>query len=87
MSARNQLWELAVLEQWATALRTPSMQRAHMGCPGPHTLGTEFIRYVIEESIRVWYAHAKVRATLPVPVVCIACALCVSVWMSAERGE
>ena len=28
------------------------------------TLGTEFIRNVIEESIRVWYAHAKARATL-----------------------
>ena len=28
-------------------------------------LGTEFIRHVIEESIKVWYAHAKVRAMLP----------------------
>ena len=37
---------------------------AHMECSGPHTLGTEFIRHVIEESIRVWYAHAKARATL-----------------------
>ena len=40
------------------------MQQAHMECSGPHTLGTEFIRHVIEESIRVWYAHAKARATL-----------------------
>ena len=24
----------------------------------------EFIRHVVEESIRVWYAHAKARATL-----------------------
>ena len=46
----------AVLEQWAAALCTPSMQRAHMECSGPHTLGTEFLRNVIEESIRVWYA-------------------------------
>ena len=61
---RHQLWEPAVLEQWAAALRTPSMQRAHLECPGPHTLGTEFIRHVVEESIRVWYAHAKARATL-----------------------
>ena len=30
----------------------------------PHTLGTEFIGNVIEESIRVWCAHAKARATL-----------------------
>ena len=30
----------------------------------PHTLGTEFIRHVIKESIGVWYAHAKARATL-----------------------
>ena len=36
--------------QWAAALHTPSMQRAHMECCGPHTLGTEFIRNVIEES-------------------------------------
>ena len=40
------------------------MQRAHMECFGPHTLGTEFLRHVIEESITVWYAHAKARATL-----------------------
>ena len=30
----------------------------------PHTSGTEFLHHVIEESIRVRYAHAKVRATL-----------------------
>ena len=35
-----------------------------MDCSGPHTLGTEFVHHVIEESIRVWYTHAKVRATL-----------------------
>ena len=64
MSVRNQLRELAVLEQGAATLRTPSMQRAHMECSGPHTLGTEFIRDVIEGSIRVWYAHAKANATL-----------------------
>ena len=56
---RNQLWELAILEPWAAALRTPSMQRAHMECSGPHTPG-----HVIGESIRVWYAHAKARTTL-----------------------
>ena len=61
---RHQPWEPAVLEQWAAALRTPSMQRAHFACTGPHRLGTEFIRQVVEESIRVWYAHAKARATL-----------------------
>ena len=61
---RHQLWEPAVLEQWAAALRTPSMQLAHLECTGPHALGTEFLRHVIEESIRAWYAHAKARATL-----------------------
>ena len=61
---RHQLCELAVLEQCAAALRTPSMQRAHLERTGPHTLGTKFIRHVVEESIRVWYAHAKARATL-----------------------
>ena len=60
---RHQLWEPIVLEQWAGALCTPSMQRAHMVCSRPHTLGTEFIRHVFQESIRVWYAHAKARAT------------------------
>ena len=37
------------------------------GPPGvrrPNALRTEFIRNVVEESIRVWYAHAKARATL-----------------------
>ena len=61
---RHQPWEPAVLEQWAAALRTPSMQRAHLECAGPHAPGTEFIRHVIDESIRVWYAHANARATL-----------------------
>ena len=40
------------------------MQLAHPECTGPHRLGTEFLHHVIEESIRVWYAHAKARATL-----------------------
>ena len=57
-------WLYWSMEQWAAALRTPSMQRAHMECLGPHTLGIEFIRHIIEESIRVWYSHAKARATL-----------------------
>ena len=64
MSVCNQLWEPAVLQQWAAVLRTPFMQRAHMECFGPHTLGTEFTRHVIEESIRILYADAKARATL-----------------------
>ena len=61
---RHQLWEPTVLEQWAAALRTPSMQLAHLECTRPHSLGTEFLRHVVEESIRIWYAHAKARATL-----------------------
>ena len=36
-----------------------------MDCSGPHTLGMEFVRHIIQESIRVWYTHAKARATLP----------------------
>ena len=52
------------MEQWAAALRTPSMQRVDMECLGPQEPGTEFTRNVIEQSIRVWYAHAKARATL-----------------------
>ena len=53
-SVRHQLWKPAVMELWVAALHTPSMQRAHMECSRPHTLVTEFIRNVIEESIRVW---------------------------------
>ena len=60
----HRLWEPAILEQRAAALRTRSMQGAHMESSWPHTLGMEFVRHVIEESIRVWYAHAKARATL-----------------------
>ena len=41
-----QLWEPAIMEQWAAALPTPSMHPAHMECSGPHTLGTKFIRNV-----------------------------------------
>ena len=33
-----------------------------MDCSGPYTLGTEFVRHVIEESMGVWYADAKARA-------------------------
>ena len=61
---RNQLWEPAIVEQSEVALRTPSMQQAHMECSRPHTPGTEFMRHVIEESIRVSYAYTKARATL-----------------------
>ena len=44
---------------------TPLMQQAHMDRSEPHTPGTKFMPHIIEESIRVWYAHAKARATLP----------------------
>ena len=54
VSVRHQLWEPAIMEQSAAALRTPFLQQAHMDCCGPHTPGTEFICNVIEESIRVW---------------------------------
>ena len=47
-SVHHKLREPTILEQWAAALRTPSMQRAHMECSGPHMLGTEFICHAIE---------------------------------------
>ena len=49
---RHQLWELVVLEQWAAALRTSAKQLAHLECTGLRALGMEFLRHVIEESIR-----------------------------------
>ena len=63
-SVCHQLWEPAAMEQWEAALQTASIKRAHMECSGPHALGIDFIRNVIEESTRVWYAHGKARATL-----------------------
>ena len=51
-------------QQCAAPRRSPSMQWAHLECTGPHTLGTELIRHVVEASIRVWYVRAKARATL-----------------------
>ena len=42
-----------------------------MDCYGPHTLGTEFVRHLIEESIPVWYAHAKAHATLLKARLCL----------------
>ena len=79
-----------MLEQWAAALRTPSMQRAHLECTGLHALGTEFIRHVIEESLRVWYAHAKARAMLLEARLGQAaqwCGLCRSYTCTSKRRE
>ena len=61
---RCELWEPAAPKQWGAVLCTPSMQRGHTECRGPHTLGTEFSCHIIEESIRVWYTHTKAGATL-----------------------
>ena len=47
-----------------SSLPDPLHAASPLECSGPHTLGTEFIRHVIEESIRVRYTHAKARATL-----------------------
>ena len=61
---RQQLWEPATVEQWPAALRTNSMQWAHLECVGLNALSTRFICHVVEGSIRVWYTHAKASATL-----------------------
>ena len=50
-------------EQWAAVLRAASMQLAHLECTGPHALGREFLRHIIEDSPRVWYAHARAPTT------------------------
>ena len=65
MSVRNQMCEVAFLKWWAVVVCTPSMQRAEMVWPEPHTLGTEFLHHVVHESIAVWYAPAKEHGTLP----------------------
>ena len=51
---QSQLWDPAVLEQWAAAIATPALRMAHMGLTGPHDIGMEFLRQVVEESQRVW---------------------------------
>ena len=53
------LWDPVALEQWSTAIATPSMRTAHMGLAGPQDTGTEFIRQVLSELQRVWLAHAR----------------------------
>ena len=49
---QGQLWDSTVLERWAVAIATPSLQAAHMGMAGRHHMGTEFIRQVLNESQR-----------------------------------
>ena len=44
----RQLWDSALLEQWVAAIVTPSLRRAHMGMAGPHDMGAEFIRRVLQ---------------------------------------
>ena len=61
---QGQLWDPAVLEQWAAAITTPSLPVAHMELAGPHDIGTEFIKQVVKESQRVWLSHTKAREGL-----------------------
>ena len=63
---RHQLWEPPVLEHRAVGggLAYPFHVTSPHGVLRPHTLGTGFIHHVVEDSIGVWYAHAKARAML-----------------------
>ena len=54
---QRQLWDSAVLEQWATAIATPSPRRVHMGIARPHGMGTEFTWQALNESLKVWLAR------------------------------
>ena len=47
---QQQLWDLAVLEQWAAAIAIPSFLAA---CIGPHDVGTEFIQLALNKSLKV----------------------------------
>ena len=49
---KGQLWDFAVLEQWPTVIRTPSLWAAHMALAG-HDMGTEFIWQLLSESQKV----------------------------------
>ena len=60
---RQQLWEPAVLEQWAS-IATPSLHQMHMEVMGPHTIGTESICQVWGLSMQVWKAHVQACTTL-----------------------
>ena len=61
---QGQLWDPAVLEQWAAAIAAPSLRMAHIGQAGLHDIKTEFIQKVVKESQRVWLLHAKAREGL-----------------------
>ena len=58
---QGQLWDPAVLDQWAAAIVMPSMREAYLGLAGPHDIGSEFIRQVVTESHKTWLSHAKAR--------------------------
>ena len=47
----------------AETAAVPATDSLHQNFNTAHR-GTEFIQHVMEESIRLWYAHAKARATL-----------------------
>ena len=61
---QRQLWDFAMLRQWAAAIAPLSLPRARMGLAGPHDVGTEFIQKVLHKSLKVWLAHTKGRTIL-----------------------
>ena len=46
------------------AIAAPPLRGAHMGLARPHDMGTQVIRQVLNESQKVWLAHARARADL-----------------------
>ena len=53
-----------MLEQWAAAIATPSRCKVHMRIAMLHDMGTKFIRYILNKSLKVWLAQAKARINL-----------------------
>ena len=58
---QRQLWDSAILQQWAAVIATESLEAAHMGRAAPHDMGTELIRQVPNES---YNAHTRARTGL-----------------------
>ena len=61
LRVHSQLWDSPVLEQWSSAIATPTLRVAHMGLAGPHDMGTEFIVQELSKSQKVWPTHARAQ--------------------------
>ena len=60
----GQIWDLAVLEQWAATIAPPSLRMTLMRRTVTHDIGAQFMRHVVKECECVCLSHAKAREGL-----------------------